>query len=105
VNETDLPTSAKEGTTTVTLRGIKSVKFLDKTLHTIARHLVERLLPYFIVDGYECPEVVLSELDGTDSIRLNNFFSNEMSAEIVEVSLQHDEFRLDSTSGSELFHV
>lgn len=105
VSESDTKTREEKRATTVTLREVKKVKFPDKTLHTIARHLVERLLPYFIVDGYDCPEIVLSESDGTGAVRLNDFFSNELSAEIVEVPLEHDQFSLESTRGPESFRV
>ena len=56
----------KETGTIVTLSGLKKGPTVDKKLSTIARHLVERLLPYFITLDYACPAIVLSEADGND---------------------------------------
>ena len=53
--------------------------FPDKKVKTIARTLVERLLPYFIDADYQCPEIGIAEEDGTGRIILNNFVSNQLA--------------------------
>ena len=65
----------------VTMRKVKRA-FPDKKVKTIARTLVERLLPYFIDADYQCPEIGIAEEDGTGRIILNNFVSNQLAAMI-----------------------
>lgn len=72
-------TEAKTVETVVTLDGLKStyMRQLDKTVDTVARKLLEKLLVHFVIDDYKCPriivrdgekktEVVLNELIGAD---------------------------------------
>lgn len=47
---------------------------LEKKLETIARNLVEKLLPCFINDKYKCPKIILEEPGDTNQIVLNEFF-------------------------------
>jgi hypothetical protein len=61
--------------------------FPDKKLTTIARTLVEKLLPHFIDADYECPELGIVEEDGTGRIVLNDFVSNQLAALIKEIPL------------------
>ena len=49
-----------ETKTIVHLNGIKAGKNLDKKLSTIARILVEKLLPYFITENYQCESLPIS---------------------------------------------
>ena len=63
VHEKVTVSEKEEPGTGVTLSIMKKGRFFDKTLPTIARNLVERLLPYFITQDYVCPEIVLSEQD------------------------------------------
>lgn len=88
----------------VTMRKVKRA-FPDKQVKTIARTLVERLLPYFIVVDYRCPEIGISEEDGTGRIILNNFFSNQLAAMIKEIPLQDGEFCLGEKDKEQTFHV
>ena len=71
----------------------------------VGSHLVERLLPYLITQDYECPEIALSEQDGSDAIRLNDFVSNELSAEIREMSVERETFTLKASDADEKFSV
>lgn len=89
----------------VTMRKVKGRGFSDKQIKTMARTLVERLLPYFIDNDYQCPEVRISEIDGTDRIILNDFVSNQLAAMIQEISLANDEIRLGDAERPELFKV
>jgi hypothetical protein len=89
----------------VTLATLKADRAFDKKLSTIARNLVERLLPYFITQDYACPEIVLSEQDGSGTICLNDFVSNELSAVILEIGVDRKTFTLKTTATDEEFLV
>lgn len=105
VKEKIEPTETQESGTIVTLRALKKGKTFDKKLSTIARNLVERLLPYFITQDYVCPDIVLSEMDGSDTIRLNDYVSNELSAVIREIEIKRNTFDLKSLNDEEEFRV
>ena len=91
--------------TVVSLTGLKKRNVFDKGLSTIAKNLVERLLPYFITQDYVCPEIVLSERDGSDELRLNDFVSNEVSAFIQEIRVHQNTFTLKALENEEEFLV
>jgi hypothetical protein len=91
--------------TVITLSTLKKGRSFDKKLPTIARNLVERLLPYFITQDYVCPEIVLSEQDGSGAIRLNDFVSNELSAVIREIGGEQKTFTLNASDTDEEFLV
>jgi len=95
----------QETGTVVTLSTLKKGRPFDKKLPTIARNLVERLLPYFITQNYVCPEIVLSEHDGGGAIRLNDFVSNELSAVIREIEIERKTFTVKAFDSEETFLV
>lgn len=95
----------RESGTVVTLSTLKKGRSFDKKLPTIARNLVERLLPYFITQDYVCPEIVLSEKDGSDAICLNDYVSNELSAVIREIGVEKNTFALKASDTEEEFLV
>ncbi len=96
----------RETGTVVALSALKKKgRSFDKKLPTIARNLVERLLPYFITQDYVCPEIVLSEQDGSGAIRLNDFVSNELSAMIREIEIERKTFTVKAFDSEETFLV
>ena len=95
----------KHSGTRVRLTGLKKRPVFDKKLSTIARNLVERLLPYFITQDYVCPEIVLSESDDSDELSLNDFVSNEVSAFIREICVPRTSFILKAFQNEEEFLV
>jgi Histidine kinase-, DNA gyrase B-, and HSP90-like ATPase len=105
VNEIVSDSTETQSRTVVRLSTLKEDKSIDKKLTTIARNLVEKLLPYFITKDYVCPTIVLSERDGTDAIQLNNYFTNELSAVIVEIEAKNAAFTLKGIQADEEFHV
>jgi hypothetical protein len=105
VNETVSASKEQRSGTTVHLGTLKEGTSIDKTLITIARNLVEKLLPYFITKDYCCPEIILSEKDGAEPIRLNAFFTNELADAIVELPLQTGAFTLRGNQADEEFLV
>lgn len=104
VNETVEETEESSTGSLIHLRQLKAGS-LDKKLDTVGRHLVEKLLPYFIAEGYACPEIELSESDSSDTIRLNDYFSNELADVIREIPLEGRDFSLKGTGGQSRFTV
>jgi Histidine kinase-, DNA gyrase B-, and HSP90-like ATPase len=95
VNEsvTDIPDSdATASGTSITLDSVKN-KFHDKGLPTIARSIVEKLLPYFITKDYVCPEITLAEEDGANPIVLN-YYITDATAIIKEIPIKNNSFNL-----------
>ena len=90
---------------TISLRGLKTGPAFEKTLTVVARNLVERLLPYFITEDYVCPEIALSESDGSSEILLNNFVRNEISGHITEIPVEQGSFILNANERPENFLV
>ena len=103
VREQITETERSDCGTVVSLTGLKKPRTLDKKLSTVAKNLVERLLPYFITQDYICPEIVLSELDGSGALRLNDFISNEVSAYIQELPVTRNTFTLKAMENDEAF--
>lgn len=92
-----------EVSTTVSLIGERTEK-LPRKLSTIARGLVELLLPYFTTEGYSCPRIQLSELDGSNCIVLNEYVDSP-GAIIHEVVLPQNSFELPGKDGPKEFRV
>lgn len=90
---------------TVKLAKLKGTSGVDKKLSTIAHHLVERLLPYFITQNYTCPDIVLCEQDGSGTIHLNDFVNNKLAAIIHEIDVKHKSFALKGLEADEKFLV
>lgn len=89
----------------ILMRRMKGRAFPDKKLRTIARTLVERLLPYFIDEEYSCPEISVSEEDHTGRIVLNDFVSNQLAAMIEEIPLETRMFSLGEGEKEQAFQV
>ncbi len=90
---------------TVRLTNLINAPRLEKRLETVARNLVERLLPYFISEDYTCPIITLSESDGSNKIVLNDFVSNEISGYISEIPAKQSDFVLNRNDSEEVFSV
>lgn len=105
VNEEILDTKRRNAGTVVTLSKLKKGPTFEKKLSTVAKNIVERILPFFIADGYICPEIVLCENDGSEEIPLNDCVSNKFSTFIREIGLEQNTFTLNRTNGEEQFSV
>ena len=105
VRERILDCEDTESRTVVSLVGLKPKRKFEKKLSTVARKLVERLLPYFITQDYVCPEIDLSEVDGSSALRLNDFVSNGRPQSITEIGVQRNRFVLRSLQREEEFLV
>jgi hypothetical protein len=105
VDELVAASATSDSKTVVRLDWLRSGKSLDKRLDTVARILVEKLLPYFITADYSCPRIFLSEADGSDSVVLNDFVSNQISSVIQEIPLATKSFELKTGEAHEQFSV
>lgn len=101
VNERISESAENRSGTVIHLSALKKRNSIDKKLSTIARNLAEKLLPYFITKGYICPKIILSEEDGSGAIQLNDYCSNELSADIKEISVTPNTFTLKKRSQGE----
>lgn len=105
VNEKVAASAIEKTGARIRLASVKDGRFTDKKITTIARNLVEKLLPYFITDGYFCPEITIEEADGSGSIVLNEFISNELSGVIKEVLVPNSKLTLKGIIKDQEFSV
>lgn len=105
VNEKITASEKTDSGSVVTLGALRKDGAFDKTLATIGRNLVEKLLPYFITQDYDCPDIILSEADGSDPILLNDFVRNKLAAVVQEITIERTTFTRDSAVGKEEFRV
>lgn len=103
VNEKLALAAANDSGTVVHLNGLRLGGY-EKKLSTLARTLVEKLLPYFITTDYTPPEIILCERSGEDAIRLNDFTSR-LSDVIQEVDVPDNAFNFPATAGDQEFMV
>jgi len=99
INETDSTETGSE----VYLENANNTS-LNQKLSTVARSLVEMLLPYFITKDYVCPKITLQENDGSDSIVLNDYLGSA-DAVIREIPLVHNSFSLTENTTTYDFEV
>lgn len=105
VREVVTKTDATDTGSIIILSALKGGYGFDKKLPTIARNLVERLLPFLITKDYVCPDIILCEQDGSDAIHLNDFVSNQLSAVIHEIDVERTTFTLKALERDEDFLV
>lgn len=104
INEIVGESTATYTGSTVTISGIKSVKFPDKGIDVIARVIVERLLPYFIDHNADCPRIVIVDSKDGAKIVANEYLAQE-TRQIVELHANDPVICLPSSDGSESFSV
>jgi hypothetical protein len=77
--------------TTVRLTGFRSKyqQQCPKKLETIATHLIEHCLEYFI--RADCPEIVLNDASASESLNLNDQFEHEMAGQSTRDTVTVDE--------------
>lgn len=84
--------------TTVSLSGLKKKysNHLNKNLDTISRKLLERLLSYFALEEYKCPEIIVRDAKSQESITLNDYLK-----EAEDISEIHNAtFEVEGNSGA-----
>jgi hypothetical protein len=108
VNERQEVTEKREIGSSIHMRDFIGKTKFDKNLRNVARIITERVLPYFITDGYRCPDIYVSEASGSSRIQLNDFIQNELSREIQEIKCHSNVFTINSLNAfdnSEEFNV
>jgi hypothetical protein len=103
VNEKVSDADTTHSGSVIKLEGLK--QRIEKTLPIIGRNIVEKLLPYFITSDYQCPRITLSETDGAEPIVLNEYVTNELKSEVVEVPVENNKFTLNSNGIDQNFVV
>lgn len=103
VGEELVAVAATDSKTIVYLGKLRSGSY-EKKLSTLARTLVEKLLPYFITKDYKPPEITLCEHDGSGAIRLGEFTS-QLSDVIQELHTPDSTFALRAAAGDQSFAV
>ena len=102
-NESVEPSDQRYTSSAITISTPRCCKFPDKQLSTIARVLVERLLPFFFADSKKLPKIVLRENDESEVITLNNYLKGEDGELISEVKSAGGEFILGRESQIQKF--
>ncbi len=108
VHEKEDVSEKQESGSSIHLRDFTGKSKFDKSLRNVARIITERVLPYFITDGYRCPKIYVAEPDGSNRIQLNDFIHNELSREIQEIKCHNNVFTINSPNAcdnSEEFNV
>ena len=103
VDERTARSDKSESGALIRLSSLKKTPSFETKLSTIAKNLVERLLPYFITKNYTCPRIVLSETDGSGDICLNDFVNNEVAPFIEEITVEQNQFSLAGLDDEEEF--
>lgn len=101
INES-IADSKKDSTgSKVKLIKLKKTKFPDKKLKTMARVLVEKLLPYFVSEGQRPPKIVLREEDESEVIVLNEYVKTQ--GQIQEIKSASSEYFLNGVDEPKRF--
>ncbi len=85
INENTVRSATHETGTVVTLSNLRGRSAYDKRIQTVARHLVERLLPYFISEKWDCPKIILLEHESGSEVCLNDYVAQGPCSDIQEV--------------------
>lgn len=89
----------------IKLSSIKNVKFPDRKLLTLARVLVEKLLPYFYQNNQNFPLILLREEDESERIALNDFIEKQGAHLIEEITSASGFFEKKSNLQEEKFRA
>ena len=107
INEQINESTATDTRTTLYLNNLKikdSNSTFDKKIETISKHLLEKLLIYFINDEYKCPKITIREDGKSDGIVLNDSIKKE-NGEIQLLYTETVEFKKDQNKKDFLFKV
>jgi len=75
----------------------------ERSAASLARTLVEKLLPYFVSENQTCPRIVLRETDGSSSVVLNDYLNNRDNPLIMESTAARGEFPLEGQGDTKEF--
>lgn len=102
VNESVSTCVASDTETTVKLISPK-VQMPERSVNSLARTLVEKLLPYFLSETQTCPKLALSESDESSSIVLNDYLTDDDTPLIVESKSACGGFTIEANGESREF--
>lgn len=102
VGETVSESEAVDTCTVVRLISPKK-QMPERSAASLARTLVEKLLPYFVSEDRSCPKITLRESDGLSPIVLNEYLSDPQTPLITESKAAGGEFSLDGSAGPQMF--
>lgn len=101
-NEKVTETEAIETYAEISLINLKNQKYLDKSLETISRKILDKLLVFFIRDDFSCPTIILKDHDGTQII-LNDYLTAKN--EINQIDIKEFYLTIPHNSKSEKFLI
>ncbi|MCY4172089.1 MAG: ATP-binding protein [Bacteroidetes bacterium] len=100
------PSEIKKTGTTVTIRHLRSGSFPDKKLDTIAKVLLQRILPFFLSHQERFPKIILCEDSSVtqghhQSICLNDFLDNQIGNFLERLEPDNSTFSLTTNTGDQ----
>ncbi|WP_370679131.1 ATP-binding protein [Comamonas sp. GB3 AK4-5] len=104
VKESKIASTSNQTGTSITLTGLRNKTPLTASAKSIARSLVELLLPYFIAEDYKCPDILLVDNNESEPITLNHYLSSA-DAVIHELKLSSDNFSINDVNEEQAFKV
>lgn len=102
VNETISDSKARDTRTIVQLISPK-MQMPERSATSLARTLVEKLLPYFVSEDRACPKVTLKESDDSLSIELYEYLHDIQNPLIMESKSARGEFTLEGLTRTQNF--
>ena len=102
VNES-VSTCARIDTETIVRLISPKVQMPERSVNSLARTLVEKLLPYFLSETQTCPRLVLSESDGSSSVVLNDYLNDHDNPLIMESKSARGAFTIEGHGNSSEF--
>ncbi len=73
VNEKNIETEDNETYTKLYLNNIIKAGQLDKSIDTVSRRILEKILVFFVDENFTCPTIILREINGDKQIILNDY--------------------------------
>lgn len=102
VSEVISESHASDTRTTVQLIAPKQ-QMPERSANSLARTLVEKLLPFFVSEDQYFPKVELSDGDETSSIVLNDYLNDPRNPLITESRSARGDFELEASDGPKKF--
>jgi hypothetical protein len=104
VNETVSECLGNDTRSVVTLTYPK-LPIPEKSVSSLARTLVEKLLPYFLSETQSCPRIILKESEESFTVVLNDYLANEKNPLIQEIASARGDFNLCARGEEQCFNA
>lgn len=102
VDEKIGPSASTETGTTVRLLSPKS-NYAERSVNSLGRTLVEKLLPYLLCENPKCPRIVLVDEFSNETITLNDYLNNSSDSLISEIAEAIGSFSIGAKNSDETF--